>query len=320
MKFNFEGNFKNERKDDKPIVYHLESGIDAEISYKIFESKEANPDEAIVFLPGLTMNPDDEIMKNLGQSYAESSKRNTYVIKSELKTKSQKQEQIDEIKETLFFEEALALKRFIQDKNLKNIIIAGYSVGGTKGIDLAYLLQNDVDVSVQGLILLSAPGLYEQEEDSLKKNLIKDSLATPKIVVSESDKYPDAFKRGLQGARNLAKIMLQDSSLSSTEVRQKVKRNFTEMEEYNSRVEELEIPVVIIQGSEDKVVEADKIVPLEIDPAQREEYLKEHIFKKSPHVKMVTADKLGKHGLPVFRAESVAKVSIGLLERFNQKS
>ncbi len=48
--------------------------------------------------------------------------------------------------------------------------------------------------------------------------------------------------------------------------------------------------------------------------------LKEHIFKKSPYVKMVIADKLGKHGLPVFRAESVANTSIGLLERFNQKS
>jgi esterase/lipase len=319
MKFKFEGNLENRAKKNEPIIYHLESGLDAEVSYKVFESKEANSDEVIVFLPGLTMNPDDEIIKNLGQSYAESSKRNTYVIKSELKTKSQNQEQINEVKETLFFEEALALKQFIQDKNFKNIIIAGYSVGGTKGIDLAYLLQNNVGVSVQGLILLSAPGLYKQEEGSLKKNLIEDSLATPKIVVSESDKYPDAFKRGIQGAKSFAKIMLQDSSLSSTEVRQKVKRNFTEMEEYNPRVEELEIPVVIIQGSEDKVVEADKIVPQEIDLAQREEYLKEHIFKKSPYVKMVTADKLGKHGLPIFRAESVAKVSIGLLERFNQK-
>jgi len=313
MKFNFEKNFKKENKVDNPVTYHLESGLDAEISYKVFETQESQPDEAVIFLPGLKMNPEDGVMENLANSYTQSSKRNTYVVKSELKTTSQGDFQIQE---TLFYEEARAINKFIEEKKLKNIIIAGYSVGGTKGIDLAFILQENKNIVVEGLVLLSAPGLYEQEEGSLRLNLIKDSLATPKAVISEN-KYPDAFKRGAQGAGSLAKILLNSLNPITGE---KVKREFSEMEQYNSRVEELEIPVVIIQGSQDQVVEADQIVPPEVLPSEREQYLKEYIFKKSPYVKMVTAEKLGKHGLPVFRAESVAEVSIGLLRRFNEKS
>ena len=311
MKFSFEKTPGGRIENNPPVTYHLESGLDAELSYKVFESSESKPDEAVIFLPGLKMNPDDANMKNLGESYAKSSKRNTYVIKSELKSNLQDK---SEMKETLFFEEALAIKKFIKEKNLKNIIIAGYSMGGTKGIDLAYVLQDESDVSVQGLVLLSSPGLYEQKKDSLKKNLIRDSLVTPGVVLSDARRYPNAFGRGVDGAKSFAKIIFKDLSGKNN-----IKRDFSEMERYSSHVEDLNVPVIIIQGSKDMVVEADKIAPPDIQPADREEYLKNNIFKKAPYVKMVVAENLGKHGLPVFRSESVAEASIGLLNRFNKK-
>lgn len=296
-------------------IYHLESGVDVEVSCKVFESKEGKSEEAVILMAGLQMDPQDEIMKNLAESYQQSSKKDTYVINSELKKTQDKNINLES---TLFNEEAVAISKFIKDKKLKKIIIAGYSIGGTKGIDLAYLLQKNNDIIVEGLILLSAPGLYEQEEDTLKSKLIKDSIFTPKQVIERRGQYPDAFKRGVQGAHSLAKILIKDSF--GNKGKQKIKREFSEMEHYNPRVEELEIPIIIIQGSDDQVVEANKIVPLNIEPSNRERYLKDNLFKKSPYVKMVTADKLGKHGLPLFRAESVAESSIGLLQRFNRKA
>lgn len=301
------------KKEDNNFVCHLESGIDVNVKSKVFESKESKPGEAVIFLPGLQMNPDDNIVKDLGMSYAERSKRNTYIVTSEL-TKNT----VEDIqpKESLFFEEALAIKEFIKKQNIKDIIIVGYSVGGYKGIDLAYILQKDVTCSVKGLVLLSSPGLYEQKAGMLKKNLINDSLATPIDVLSESSKYSNAFKRGFNGVSGFTKIVLNTSL--NTDVGKKIKRDFSEMEKYNTHVEELEIPIVVIQGSGDMVVEAEKITPKEISSSDRERYLKNNIFKKSPKVKMVIADHLGRHGLPVFRSESVANASIGLLERMHK--
>ena len=48
----------------------------------------------------------------------------------------------------------------------------------------------------------------------------------------------------------------------------------------------------------------------------REKYLKQNLFKKSPFVRMITAEKMGKHGLPVYRAEDVVNASLGTLERY----
>jgi pimeloyl-ACP methyl ester carboxylesterase len=305
MKISFERQAGSENAV-KTYEARLDSGLTAKIDYKITESVDGNPQEAVIFLAGLQMSPDSETVRPLSESYAESSNRNTYTIQSQLLTESN-DAATDDL--DLFYEEARAIGEFIKDRGLKDVIIAGYSVGGMRGIDLANVLKNDPEVKVRGLILLSSPGLYEQEEGALKSNLIKDSLFTPQEVVRRQGEYGKAFGRGLAGAMSLANVLFKGN---------KVKREFDEMEQYNNRVENIDVPVVVIVGAQDQVVEADKIVPPEIDPRDREEYLKQNIFKESPYVKMVVADKLGKHGLPVFRAESVAAASIGLLGRYER--
>lgn len=284
----------------------LESGLGVQIDYKKFESAESDPDKVVIFLAGLQMNPDDNTLKNLSESYSESSGRDTYTLQSHLTQKSS-EELDDEV--DLFYEEARGIADFIKAKGFKDVIIAGYSVGGVRGIDLAHFLRDEPDVTVEGLILLSSPGMYQQEADSIKSNLLRDSIMTPGKVMQEQGSYVKAFKRGLHGAYSLLNVLVKGS---------KIKREFSEMEQYNQRVEDVDVPVVIIQGAQDQVVEAEKIVPSDIESRDREEYLKENIFKNSPHVKMVVADKYGKHGLPVFRAESVASVSVGLLNRFQR--
>lgn len=287
----------------------LESGLSVHIEYKLFESQvESDPEEVVILLAGLQMRPDDDTLKNLSESYAECSGRDTYTLQSSLTSEAG----VGLTEDTdLFYEEAKGIAEFIKDRKFKNVLIAGYSVGGMRGIDLAHYLREEFDTDIDGLILLSSPGMYQQEADTLKSNLLKDSLMTPGQVLQESGDYIKSFKRGVNGALSLLNALTKGS---------KVKREFGEMEKYNERVEDLDIPVIIINGSEDQVVESGKIIPEEVEPRDREEYLKNNIFKHSPYIKMVVADKFGKHGLPVFRAESVAAASIGLLDRFNRNA
>ncbi len=315
---NFESwNPEQEKTENTTKTYELPSGIDVEVSYKQFSPKgipqEQNLDKGIIFLPGLAMNPDDVIMKGLGESYANASESNTYVVGTKLKQRAGTQ---NDLSEDLFYEEALGVSEFIKDNNLKEVTIVGYSVGGPKAIDTVYILQQDPTITVSGLILLSSPGLYEQEPGALKTNLVKDSLVTPKEVLTGKGHYPGAFKKGLQGAANVTSNLIKGAF--NSDFRKKIKREFSEMDHINPRAAEITAPVVIVNGLKDQVIQADKIVPQEVPSSEREAYLKENLFKDSPYVRMVTPEKLGKHGLPVFRPDEIADASLYLLNRFNR--
>jgi esterase/lipase len=320
---------KENKSENNSRVYNLESGIQADLTFKEFQPKiksveqkesglEEWPNNAVIFLPGISMNPDDKMLQNLGQEYSTSAQEKTYIIKTDLK----KTEALSENYKTLdlFYEEAIAVSKFIKEKKLKEITLVGYSLGGPKVIDLAHIMQNDKDLKINGLILLNSLGLYEQTGRDLKTNLIKDSLTTPIKVVKdmkERNQYPDAFKRGAQSAMNVISNLVSDQVGSG--FRKVIKTDSSEMGHINQRVSEIKVPVILISGTEDKVIQIDKIIPPEITSYdEQENYLKENLFKQSPFVRIVTAKKFGKHGLPVFRAEEVANVSVHLLKRFNK--
>lgn len=332
------------QKHKEHVSYHLESGFDVDLTIKEFSpSSQKEKTSGVIFLPGLQMNPGDSLVKGLSEAYAESSNEITYAIKTDLK---ENKEAVKNNKSTqdLFYEEALAVSRFIKEEGLTNVTLVGYSLGGPKAIDTAYILQKDENIKINGLILLSSPGLYEQEPGQLKKNLTKDSLNTIGKVVREGNS--GAFIKGAKAGLSVGSNLF--SSLLRTDSRNKVKRDFSEMERINPRLQELEIPIVLVLGVDDQVVEAEKIIPkkeeeiikgeiearknnrLEVElknetwedqgsDMTREKYLKENFFNKSPYVRMVTAKKMGKHGLPVFRSEEVAKSSMYLLDRFHRK-
>lgn len=344
---NFKVNNEN-IKEKQPLFYNLDSGIEAELSYKEFLPKTENLKESnsqgtdkekvlnrgVMFLPGLSMNPDDQMLKGLGQSYAESSQSKTYIIKTELKQDKNKTKENKEL--DLFYEESLAISRFIKEKNISEVTIVGYSIGGPKTIDTAYILQNDPSIKINGIVLLGSPGLYEQNSGDLKNNLIKDSLFTPIEALKKKDKIFRTFTRGFHSMIDVGSNLISGSF--NSDFREKIKRDFSEMEHYNPRISELKVPVIIIVGTKDQVIEAGKIIPPEEEAKikndlqirktenlnkepdfSREKYLKENIFKQSPFVRMITPEKMGKHGLPVFRPEGIANASMHLLERYHRE-
>lgn len=320
---------RSPEEEGKSRNYKLESGIDAVVSSKCFYPQKKVPGiesqhNAIVFLPGLNMDPGASMLKNLGNAYAESSGEETHILKVEL-SKEAENKKIKEI--DLFYEEALAVSKFIKEKGFSQVTLVGYSIGGPRVINLVHILQDDSSLNVNGVILLGSPGLYEQDPGELKKNLLKDSLATP-LEVLKRQKVVRSFMRGFNAMVDVGSSLFINSL--GTDFRIRIKRDFSEMEHFNPRISEIKVPVVVVVGTLDRVIEVNKIIPpVEIENIQRsvddsvvlarEKYLKENLFKNSPYVRMVTPTKMGKHGLPVFRPEQVANVSIGLLQRYHRQ-
>ena len=81
---------KNEKSLENQVVnYRLESGADVEVRSKDFYPQDnevqLDPNRAVIFLPGILMNPGDDIVKNLGQSFAEKSLGKTIVFSTNLR-------------------------------------------------------------------------------------------------------------------------------------------------------------------------------------------------------------------------------------------
>ena len=166
---------KNEKSLENQVVnYRLESGADVEVRSKDFYPQDnevqLDPNRAVIFLPGILMNPGDDIVKNLGQSFAEKSLGKTIVISTKLTKGNLSQE--DAKKLDLIYEEAKGIKNYIQEKGLTEITLAGWSLGGDKAIDVAELLQDDQDLKIEGVILLSPAGLYDERKPGQLKNKV----------------------------------------------------------------------------------------------------------------------------------------------------
>ncbi len=307
------------------ITYDLETGARIKLQFKEFSSdmdKNSEVDEehienTIIFLPGWEVGAQDSSTERIGKTFAKSSGSAAVAVTtvSEKTGTSNVKESSD-----MLYEEAIAVSKYIKEKQFKNITLVGYSVGGNKAIDIAHILQEDPDIEINGLVLLASVGIYEQSPRELTRNLLKDSFVkTPKRLVQQN---PQGFKEWFQVATDVGAHLTMNMITSKGDIG-KVRRGITEMARINPRIGEIKVPVVLISGSDDRVSDAEKLVPIEEGRASiqsRELYLKEHLFVQSPSVQMLVPEKMGNHGLPYFRAESVADTSLYLLKRFHRSN
>lgn len=79
--------------------------------------------------------------------------------------------------------------RFIEERGLKDVVLAGFSQGAMRAIELAKLIQQQgLNVSVNGLVLLAPTALYDQKDFQLAVNFVLDSLAkTPLGIVRRKE-------------------------------------------------------------------------------------------------------------------------------------
>lgn len=329
---------EREQSEKEPTIekklYQLETGESVEIISKEFpyfssEPSEGQDERNVVFLPGWIMPADSPAVEKLGRAFAERAKGKAFAVTTRTEGTPGTEDPL--------YKEAQAVSKFIKEKGLKNIILAGHSQGGDKAIDLATILQEDPELHIHGLVLLDSMGLYEQ--DSLATNFAKDSIvSTPATMVKNVVKNPGAVLQSLRAGNSVVGGIFKEIARSGTESLQRMKNEIEVMERKNPRLEQVQVPVILMSGSDDIVSHPDRIIPsgeeeriLEewerkdveagtetyIDP--REKYLQESMFPNSPYVRMVAPEKLGNHGLPLFRSESVANASLYLLKRFERR-
>jgi pimeloyl-ACP methyl ester carboxylesterase len=306
---------ENERQPKNTVEryrYNAEDGVIELGARKFFpknESKERlNPTEAVIFIPGYGMDADNPEIDDLSQSLADYSESQTFVV-STIPEQSRMKDSLAK--------QAKSISRYIAENNLQEITLTGYSQGGDKSIDLIAILQkNHPEIKIKGLVLIDSMGLYEQDTKILKR-FLKDSLNMTWDAIKHAVREHDLSY--LKKTINAGNALAAQAWKRRGNIRERMTADFEDMAKMNEKIQEVAVPVVLVQGEQDEVSEYEKIIPeKESLNKGREKYLKENLFKSSPYVRMLVAEKKGTHGLPVARGESVAKTSLYMIDRFNR--
>lgn len=287
--------------------------IEILLSWKKFTPKTKLKDGIIVFLPGWSLTENSPSIQQICHSFSEYSGQATFAIEAKSMSPSP-----DSAKK-----QAEAVKRFINESNLNNLTIVGNSFGGTEGVHLVALLNEEPNIKISGLILLDSVSLYTQTEKELFINFILDNLRTgqdiPLLPLDLKNKniFTQNVKYALDGVEIIREIVRSNINWP-----EEIKNEIQQMIHVNPDLGRVQVPVVIIQGDLDLISNPTRIVPNETkdnyitSSKQREEFLKEHIFPKSPYVTMIVLRRMGHHNLSFSRPEGVAQIALDTLSKY----
>lgn len=314
--------------------YWLESGEAVTITIKEFQPiheghhrHAAVSSPTIVFLPGWAMGADSEALERLGAAFARSSGTSAISMSTEIDTIADGQEAL--------YKEAQAIALFIKERGLNKVILVGHSQGGDRGIDLATILQDDSEISLKGLALIDAVGLYDQEPGELARHFAEDSLMdTASTVVKKLRENPALAAQGMRVGASIVAGIFRDWMHYGSEAVPRVEKEVAAMAKKNPHMSQVAVPIVFITGTHDPVVNLDRLLSANEEERMVEEWEKTHtdtpdtpnartlevvlkrLFPKSPYVRAIIAEKLGHHGLPLFRPESVASITLFILKQY----
>lgn len=341
---------QNEGREEMQI----ESGEKVSLSWKEVkpekraEEKEGSEPSTFVFLPGWSLDAKDRSLEPLTKTFANESGVPSYAVSTTI----EKQAEDGQAKEVE------AIKKFIEERGLKKITLVGHSQGGDRAIDLSVLLSKAEGVSVEGLVLLDAVGLYEQTPGELTKGFAKDSMVnTPISLAMNKKEWVKGIKRGTQVFMDILFNILRDFSSKPSSYISETKEEVAQMARENPNLKHVTAPIIIISGEKDPISDPEKIMPGVYETGvvakmkntvsngekdtsetkdvlegkneyvdEREEWLKE-VFPSSPYIRMVVASKVGQHGMPLLRVDTfndgevskVARAAKFLLDRFHRR-
>lgn len=300
-------------------MYEID-GNKVTVSWKEFSPTKEHPtDEAVIFFPGWSAG-NSKTLEDLTKGFAEDSGRKALSVTT----------RANEVIPDSLYQEAKALRQMIVEKGLKKLTLAGHSEGGTKAVNLVDILQREnPEIDIQGLILLDPVGLYEQGKFELARKFTTDTLVTTPITITKDVfKNPSLVRKGFQAGTDIIFNMVRE--MGSTRLvgyPKKLWSQISEMAKANTHYQDVTCPVVLIQGEKDPISSHKRVIPTDqiVEPQtkedpvillQRRKILKETFFPNSPQVDMLVPRKVGHHGIPHFRSEQIAKVSLGLLDRY----
>lgn len=316
-------------KDKSSItkITFLVNGINIDVNYQTINpsSENVNLEESIILLPGWSLNAHSESAMIIAKAFAEISKQKVIVID----TKPSKI-----IKDTLYYE-AKAIANLIEKSGVKELILAGYSEGGIKAVNLATILQKNNNIKIDGLALMEPMGLYTQKSKiHVVGSFIKDTfLDTPFSIAKRVILRKDAstIKNAMTAGSDVFSGMVDEIGRYQTDYPQKLTSQLDEMFYKSARLKDVEVPIVLIQGLNDPVSNPKKLIPdfetldEKTSPSERgyknphrEAYLKKYVFTKSPFVRLLVGKKvLPTHAMPIEDARRIANASISLIKEAN---
>lgn len=265
------------------------------------EDKNLDPTKAIILSGGYGGSPDLESAGWLNQAYADKSKSKVH----SLSTRTEQTNQPD----SLYFQ-ADAIAQYIEDNQLKEVILAGVSQGGAKSLDLASIIQEKYpNIKVDAVILNNPVGLYAQSKSSLISGFFLDGLMAPKSKGSAITASDTTIAFGGEIAR------------SGTDVVKRAWGDVKEMATLRDSAQKITAPIYIVMGEMDLVANPKKAIfdgEKYKDFEDRSTDLQERVFPNSPHVEVIIAKKSGHHGAPYERSEAYAGVPLYRHERYKR--
>lgn len=199
-------------------------------------------------------------------------------------------------------EESTAVARYIKEAEIHAPMLTGHSRGGAIAMDTALELQAHDTYMPSGLILLDSARLYEQPVGALARGFLRDTFVASPLMMTEIVKtHPTIVRLGVKASMEVTKQVMLDMVRAPLSYPGRTLHQLREMATVYPHLGELSAPVVIISGSHDPISD-----PSKIDTT---------IFSGSPSVRMLKGDKLGGHGLPLVRAEQVARTALYSLHR-----
>lgn len=297
---------------------------------------EGETNEAVIFLPGWSLDAGTKSAREVGQAFADAGGRKVFVVDAKP----------DKVVDDTLYKEAGAISRLVEESGVKKITISGYSEGGIRAVDLAVILQKHYpDIVVDGVVLMESAGLYDQgSKKGFVGNFVKDTVVTP-INLLQGD--GTTLATGLKAGTDVLFGMLKEIGRTNRHYPERVRSQIREMVNTQTHLGEVKAPVILVQGVEDLVSNPEKIIPgyKDLDDKTlgygksepgpegkkserlshalynplREEFLQENLFPESPYVRMVTGEKLSHHAIPILRARQVATDSLYLIERFKRE-
>lgn len=281
--------------------------------------------KAVIFIPGWSINERAKSIEILCGEFADYSESPAYAIDA----------RTDNVLPNSTEVQAEAVRRFIEEQELTDVTLVGNSLGGVEAIHLTAFLQEDAEkIKIEGLVLLDSLSLYDQTVPELGLHYAKDIAKAqasssaviskrafgnkPRIKESTASALASQNRKYLTGG--MAEI-LREVMRSGVDYPKRMASELRQMTKKNPHLQDIKVPVVMIQGEHDLLSDPKKIISGAEEREHlklREEFLKENIFTNAPHVAMVIPEKLGSHNVSYTRSEEVARSSLYMLKRWNR--
>jgi pimeloyl-ACP methyl ester carboxylesterase len=304
------------------VNYNVD-GVMIDVNYRIIHAhNNLGNAELIILLPGWSINAEAKSAMEIAKAFSQVSNNKVLIIDTKP----------DKIVKDALYKEAKAVKNLILKLKPQKIIIAGYSEGGIKAVNLTILMQKITDIKIDGLVLMEPMGLYNQNsKQQVVGGFLKDSLINTPIAITKRvllRKNPESIKNGVLAIGDVFSGFIKEVSRNKLNYPKRMMAQLDEMIYKSTRLKDIAVPVIIIQGINDPVSNPQKLIPdfekldeqtnyLERGSKNplREKYLKDNIFKNSPYIRMLVGKiALPNHIMPFEDALRIARASIYLLK------